>query len=153
MLPQGLLIVIVPMPLFDVTFWTMWEKPNILDTGIRMLHDLAANCMPAAAPVAPHTYYFPPEGVPSAPPAPAQAQAPALAPVSDPQSGMPAAQLAPLPPPECYQTLLRSMDSWVSFAQSTHVKVGALYVYGVDYSSRYGACFWKRPRPVWLVLL
>lgn len=45
-----MLIIIVPMPLFEITFWPVGEKPGIAETGVRMLHDLARTCSRSAPP-------------------------------------------------------------------------------------------------------
>lgn len=37
------------------------------------------------------------------------------------------------------QSVTHNVDSWLKFARSAELNVGALQVYGVDYSERYGA--------------
>lgn len=98
---QGVLIIILPMPLFDVSFWPDGETPTFADTGVRILHDVAAECNRT---------------------------------------------LALFPTSPCHESLLHDMDIWTTYAASSKVELGALQIYGTDYSHRYGALSLRRGR-------
>lgn len=149
-------------PLFDVGFWPGWETPGVAETGLHLLHDLARTC--AASEAAPGerltrdaslraSAEAPPFGPPLAagpPPAPEALEwsPPPVAslPVSVEAPPAPGPQLAAAPEAalapaasECQKALLRSMESWMELCRGANVEVGAIQVYGVDYSDRYGA--------------
>lgn len=96
-----MLIIILPMPLFDITFWPEGEYPTLTDTGVHLLHEVARQCN---------------------------------------------ATMALLPSSDCQAAFFRNMDTWVTYAKDSNVKVGVLNIFGQDYSSRYGAGGDRTPR-------